>query len=1159
MATLESLKVALRQKATVATPKQPLSDTQYRDGFNILVQGSGWRTYEEFIIPELSRGPLFNGQARVSVLEVGPGPKSILGRLPLCKRRKIFRYTAFESNRLFASQLGEWLSPTVNTSDTKPPMPRLGDTPDIRPVPFTLETPIGAEDHRGFDLVLLCHSMYGLKPQHQYLERALEYLNKGGWLVVFHREGALQPNGLVCHAVASFPTGIISVADDDEPLDRFTRFVAGFDVDEATQAEWREVSRALGSHEEKTPGYLTFSAPEVMMVMNQNATIALPTLAAQVPIVEAGRTIKSWEARACHPAAIARPTEIRQIQHCVRWAMKYGVGLTVMGGSHSAHCLRPNVVAVDMSAFRKVHIVAPAEDDKRPGPTPEPGSLVVVEAGCTTDTVIRQTMEAGLTVPLGSRPSVGAGLWLQGGIGHLARLYGLTCDAILGAVMVDVHSGQLVCVGNVPSQHRPSDSVRAGDWEMDILWAIPGAGTNFGIVVSVVFRAQPAPVYTVRNWVLPLKHGSEAQSRLGHLGERAGNLPRHCSADLYLYRENDQLNLGVTRIDVSTAEHILQADAPGFADLGPEQDVQTVDGVGLFGTEMYMSGMNGGHGGGKTTSFKRCMFLKDIGAEPVANILTASIETCPSPLCYLHLLQGGGKVGDVDAKSTAFGCRDWSYACVVTGVWPRDQDGTEVARRVVGWVYSVVNELLPFSSGVYVADLGPDPRDSPLATRAFGPNRWRLARLKDDLDPHHVLAYACPLPSVRARPKDVILVTGDSGSGKDYCAEVWTSILNERGMPARAVSISDATKREYASATGASLDRLLGDRLYKEQHREALGAFFQSQVQQNPDLPEDHFLDMLHDNKRAAVLFITGMRDEAPVTTLAHLRPDCRLLDIRIQASEETRRLRKGLHKCDADHAGGDDARNPTTNNEQPNTGVSGYRPTLVFDNNLTGREAAERFAEERLLTLLHEEDLSRLYQMVRLVPHFPRPGIGFRHVLNIAQQPGGLALCTNHLRNQFYGDWANVDAVACCEAGGFIFASALAARVNVPLALIREAGKLAPPTVSAEKSQSYISSAAASSSGGSAGPAASGEGKRIEMDHDVVRPGASVVVVDDVLATGKTLCTVLQLLKEAGVGAENVSILVVAEFPVHRGRELLKKRGYGSAHVHSLLVFDGA
>jgi len=291
------------------------------------------------------------------------------------------------------------------------------------------------------------------------------------------------------------------------------------------------------------------------------------------------------------------------------------------------------------------------------------------------------------------------------------------------------------------------------------------------------------------------------------------------------------------------------------------------------------------------------------------------------------------------------------------------------------------------------------------------------------------------------------------------------------------------------------------------------------------------------------VLLITGMRDEAPVAALSHLVPDSRLLEVHVQASEQTRRIRRGCHGGNGD---GDD--NKGSNNSGSNLTALDYRPSLIFDNDTTGNKAAKRFAKHYLLPFVHE-DLQRLTNMVRQVPDFPRPGIEFRHVLGISQQPGGLALCTSLLQTHFTGDWAKVDAVACCEVGGFVYASALASRVDVPLVLIREAGKLPPPTVSVIKPPSHISSLASNNS----------KEKQIEMERDVVPKGASVVMVDDVLSTGETLCAVLQLLDEAGIGAEDVSIMVVAEFPVHRGRELLRQRGFGRINIQSLLVFGGA
>ena len=1163
MATLNSLKRALGQKATAtsSSPKQPLSDTQYSTGFDILLRGSTWMTYQDFIIPQLSQllTPLFNSRIHTSVLEIGPGPKSVFGYLPGRLRRKIKRYAAFEPNGLFATTLEEWL---CSTTETEPPLPCLENLPDIYRIPFVLDsntesgTGTGMSDgDEKVDVILFCHSMYGMKPKHKFIERALEMLverPEGGMVVVFHRDGTLDLNGLTCHRTASFPTGVSRVADNDEVLDCFAPFVAGFvmqdvDIDKAIRVEWRKVCRALGRREEVHPEHLLFSSPNVMVAFTQHAT-TLPELTAQVPLMKGNNTVKNREARLHHPASIIRPTEVRHVQQCVRWALKHKVGLTVVGGGHSGHCLWPNVVSIDMGAFDQVHILTATEDGRKFGS--DSSSLVVAEAGCKTGDIVRKTMAAGVTVPLGARPSVGAGLWLQGGIGHLARLHGLACDAIVGAVVVSVDSSQVLCIGRVPSQHRPAGAVRPEN-EIDLLWAMQGAGTNFGIVVSVTFKAYAAPTYSIRNWVFPLSDNLEARLRLSDFDELvARKLPQNCSADAYLYWDTDQMYLGVTMFESLTNGLTFETSTPmptlvGTI-LGQEDNFKIVDGVGLFETEMYMSGMHGGHGGGKTSSFKRCLFLKLIGAVNVADILVAAVETRPSPFCYLHLLQGGGAVGDVAADATAFGCRDWEFACVVTGVWPRDQDGTEAAQAAVRWVYNVAKNLLPLSSGAYGADLGPDPRDADMAVKAFGPNRLRLARLKHSSDPCNVLAYACPLPRVPMEQKLIVLVTGESCAGKDYCADIWVSMLTtctHKSLTARAVSISDATKREYAAATGADLNRLLLDRAYKEQHRPALTTFFQDQMRQRPRLPEEHFLNVVYGAVDVDVLLITGMRDKAPVAALSHLVPDSRLLEIYVKASEETRRVRQGCHGADDEGDG-----NKGSNNNRSNLTVLNYRPSLIFDNDTTGNEAVKRLADHYLLPFFHE-DLQRLADMVRPIPDFPRPGIEFRHVLGISQQPDGLALCTSLLQTHFTGDWAKVDILACCEVGGFVYASALATRLDVPLALIREAGKLPPPTISVMKSPSHVSSSASNDS----------REKKMEMDRDVIQKGASVVVVDDVLATGKTLCAVLQLLNEAGIGAEDVSVMAVAEFPVHCGRELLRRRGFGRVNIQSLLVFGGA
>ncbi|KAM6519076.1 hypothetical protein FALCPG4_012725 [Fusarium falciforme] len=466
------------------------------------------------------------------------------------------------------------------------------------------------------------------------------------------------------------------------------------------------------------------------------------------------------------------------------------------------------------------------------------------------------------------------------------------------------------------------------------------------------------------------------------------------------------------------------------------------------------------------------------------------------------------------------------FACVITAVWPCDQDGTKKAREAVQWVYDA-EKLLPLSAGVYGADLGPDPRDKTLAAWAFGPNRTRLAKLKRRLDPGNVLAYTCPFLEA-PKQKLVTLVTGESGSGKDYCADIWASVFAMSAIRARVVSISDEIKREYAAATGADLGRLLSDRAYKEEHRPALTEFFKEKLTKRPEPLKEHFLKAMKNVVDVDVLMITGMRDEAPLVTFSPLFPDIKLIEIRVQTSQRIRQVRRGCQ-------------------DDSNSSEIKAAATFTFNSDTNGTEKVEAFAKRHLPPFFHE-DLERLASMVPTIPDYPTP-VDFRHVLNIVSSPNGLTLCTSLFKTHFAGDWAKVDAIASCEAGSFLFASPLAQQLNKPLVPIRKAGKLPPPVVLVSKSSSHISSLAEHYS----------TEQGIEMNPDLASNGVSVVVVDDVLATGTTLCDVLRLLCKAGARVEDISVMIVAEFPYHGGRGFLQKHDFGSVNIQSLLVFGGA
>ncbi|KAH9845370.1 phosphoribosyl transferase domain protein [Teratosphaeria destructans] len=1131
MATLDELKAALNNKAS-DSQRRPLSAEEYRNGFDVLSRGSA--AYQDFFSPQLAEllTPLFHARLHVSVLEIGPGPKSVLGLLPDPLRRKIRRYTAFEIDDLYASHLNSWIRPK-HPSET--PFPGLDSPPEIFRTPFTPSADRGSQatsGSDGFDLVLFCHSMYGMTPKRAYVEAALNCLRDKGKVIVCHRDSNLYFDGLVSSRTFSFPTATVNVADDDATLDTFASFIASHELhptehEPRLRRERRQILRTsdLGECDSTS---LTFRSPNAMVVFNQHAA-KLPELLEMVPSLTGQRKIKNPEARHSSPASIVQPATTKHIQSCIQWALQYGLNMTVFGGGHSGQCLRSNVVAIDMSSFKQVDFV---RNSKSPGTV----SLAVVQIGCTSGDIVSKAMDQNVTVPLGARPSVGAGLWLQGGIGHLSRSYGLGCDSVVGAVLICAKTARILVVGKVPATHIPAHAVRPRD-EHEILWGLKGAGSNFGIIVSVVFKTYPASLNAVQNWITPPSSTTVAASQLLELDKISLLLSDDCSLDAFLYHQEDQLHIGATLFrpssSLASGDHSAAGDRLSEI-LGPQNEPASIaNSVQLFDADMYVSAMHGGHGGGKTSSFKRCVFLKSIGESEVINAMLAALKSRPSVMSYMHLLHGGGAIARAAGQATAFGCRDWQYACVITGVWAREADGSSTALEVVQWVYDTAQKLLPSSVGVYGADLGPDPRDASLANVAFGRNATRLARLKGKMDPHSILPYACPLPQGSHLPKVIVLVTGEICAGKDFCADLWAAVFRENGLQASVASISDVTKKEYAAATGASIERLLADRAYKEQHRPALTAFYHHQVSRRPWLPEEHFLHVAHSAAGVDVLLITGMRDKAPVTSLSHLVSHSRVLEVRVHASAEIRQKRGPQAVPD----------------EQSTTAPSAAipHPDFSFSNDEAGPDKAKRFAADHFLTFFDGE-LDRLTTMVRSTANFPITGVNFRHVLDICQQPGGLPVCTSLLQRQFSGDWSEVEAVVSCEAGGLLFASPLAAQINRPLALVREAGKLPPPVVLSPKDPSNIS----------AFDAAGSRAKTMVMARGVISEGGSAVVVDDVLASGKTLCAVLQLLAKNHIRMENVRVMVVAEFPMHRGREYLMRQGFGDVRVQSLLVFGG-
>ena len=173
---------------------------------------------------------------------------------------------------------------------------------------------------------------------------------------------------------------------------------------------------------------------------------------------------------------------------------------------------------------------------------------------------------------------------------------------------------------------------------------------------------------------------------------------------------------------------------------------------------------------------------------------------------------------------------------------------------------------------------------------------------------------------------------------------------------------------------------------------------------------------------------------------------------------------------------------------------------------------------------------MKKLEEYVRSIPDFPEPGIIFRDITTILQDPDGLHLAIQSMQDKLKD--TEFDVVVGTESRGFIFGVPIAYNLHKAFVPVRKKGKLPCETVSMEYDLEYGSAV-------------------FEMHKDSIKPGQKVVLVDDLVATGGTIEAAIKLVEE--LGGEVVKVVFLMELAGLKGRERLK--GY---EVESVLCYDG-
>jgi len=160
------------------------------------------------------------------------------------------------------------------------------------------------------------------------------------------------------------------------------------------------------------------------------------------------------------------------------------------------------------------------------------------------------------------------------------------------------------------------------------------------------------------------------------------------------------------------------------------------------------------------------------------------------------------------------------------------------------------------------------------------------------------------------------------------------------------------------------------------------------------------------------------------------------------------------------------------------------------------------------------------IVSFLRVVPDFPKPGILFRDISPLLGAPAAFKYVVNEMARRVSAQ--TVDAIVGIESRGFIFAAPLAIELGLPLVMVRKPGKLPGALESIQYGLEYGSDT-------------------LHLQSGAVQAGASVVIVDDVLATGGTAQAVGALIEQ--VGARVHQYLFLAELAALRGRERIGGR----------------
>jgi FAD/FMN-containing dehydrogenase len=419
------------------------------------------------------------------------------------------------------------------------------------------------------------------------------------------------------------------------------------------------------------------------------------------------------------PALIVQCTGAADVVDCVHFSREQKLVLSIKGGGHNVagNAVNDGGLVVDLSRMNGVH-VDPSTRTVRAG------------GGATWADCDRETQLFGLAVPGGVVSTTGiAGLTLHGGVGHLRRKYGLSIDSLLS---VDIVTAD----GEV---RRASETENE-----DLFWAVRGAGSNFGVVTSFEFRAQPvgpmvmvgAVMYPMEEWptVVPAwrDYMATAPEELSSMTLFI-SVPAAEPFPPELHGTPVVLVACVYCGEVEHGEPVVQ----------PLRELATplLDMSGPWPWLGLQSGFDGLFPKGGFYYWKS-RALAELTDEALGDIAEFASRR-PTPITDIIIWHHGGAMTRVAETDTAYAGRNAPFLATAEASW----FDSAVTDEAIAWAREVWEGLERHSTGgVYLNFPGFGEEKEALVRAGYGANYERLAALKTKYDPTNLFRMNQNIP-----------------------------------------------------------------------------------------------------------------------------------------------------------------------------------------------------------------------------------------------------------------------------------------------------------------------------------------------------------------------------------------------------------------------------